>query len=125
VAPYTVLNVPVENDASYLVALTTLGSVEEARSFVRELVERRVVACGTILPGAISIYRWEGAMTEAPEAVVLLKTRQECWEDLVEATRSLHPYEVPELLSLSVANGLDRYLAWITGETVEPKKDSE
>jgi len=105
------------------VVLTTLGSVEDARGFVRELVKRKLVACGTIIPGATSIYRWEGAVTEAPEALVLLKTRQECWDGLVEATRSLHPYEVPELLSLPVARGLDRYLAWITGETVEPKNE--
>jgi periplasmic divalent cation tolerance protein len=62
-------------------------------------------------------------VTEAAEAVVLLKTRRECWQGLIEATQSLHPYDVPELLSLSVANGLDRYLSWITGETVEPQNE--
>jgi periplasmic divalent cation tolerance protein len=108
------------------VVLTTLGSVEEARTFVRELVNRRVVACGTILPGAVSIYRWDGAVTEATEAVVLLKTRQERWPDLVEATTTIHPYDVPELLSMSVASGIGSYLDWVTGETIGPAKpDSE
>ena len=106
------------DEASYLVVFTTLGTVEEARTFVLELVRRKLVACGTILPGATSIYRWEGAVTEAIEAVVVLKTRRERWQDLVEATRALHPYKVPELLGLPVAQGLDRYLQWIGTETL-------
>lgn len=60
-------------------------------------------------------------MTEATEAVVILKTRRERWDDLVEATRKLHPYKVPELLGLPVNHGLDRYLDWISSETVGPE----
>ena len=108
-----------QDEASHLVVLTTLGSVEEARTFVRELVTRRVVACGTILPGATSIYRWNGTVADATEVVVLLKTRQERWKDLVEAAGSMHPYKVPELLGLPVTNGLERYLEWVTSETIE------
>ena len=108
-------------DAKHLVVLTTLGSVEDARAFVRTLVERRIVACGTILPGATSLYRWEGSVTEATEAVVLLKTSAKRWKDLVEATKSIHPYEVPELVGLAVKDGLESYLKWVTGETVEPR----
>ena len=109
-------------DAKFLVVLTTLGSVEDARAFVRTLVERRVVACGTILPGGTSLYRWEGSVTEATEAVVLLKTQRKRWKDLVELTKSIHPYEVPELISLAVTDGLESYLKWVTSETVEPQK---
>ena len=108
---------PGPDDAPFLVVLTTLGNVEDARSFVRELVTRKMVACGTILPSATSIYRWEGAVTEVTEAVVLLKTRRERWQDLLAAARSLHPYEVPELLALPVQKGLDAYLDWIASET--------
>jgi periplasmic divalent cation tolerance protein len=110
----------VPEDAQFLMVFTTLGSVDEARTYVRELVETGIVACGSIIPGATSIYRWEGAVTEAVEAVVLLKTRQGRWNDLVQATRSLHPYQVPELVSVSITNGLDRYLAWIASETIGP-----
>jgi periplasmic divalent cation tolerance protein len=105
--------------------LTTLESIGDARAFVRELVNRGVVACGTIMPSATSIYRWEGKITETTEAVVLLKTSRERWQDLTDATNELHPYKVPELLSLPVAAGLDRYLAWVSGETIGPgKKES-
>jgi periplasmic divalent cation tolerance protein len=100
-----------------MVALTTLGSVEEARAFVRALVDRQLIACGTVLPQATSIYRWEGKVTEEAEAVVLLKTRRERWGDLLDATRTLHPYKVPELLALPVGDGLPAYLDWVTSET--------
>jgi periplasmic divalent cation tolerance protein len=104
-------------DSPYLVVFTTLGTLEEARTFVHELVRRKLVACGTIFPGAVSIYRWEGAVTEASESVVLLKTHRERWQDLEVATRSLHPYKVPELLGVPVAQGLETYLRWIGRET--------
>ena len=102
--------------ARTLVVLTTLGSEEQARRFVRELVESRIVACGTLIAGASSIYRWEGAVTEEREVVVLLKTDASRWDELVVAANERHPYEVPELLALPVERGLDRYLNWVTSE---------
>jgi periplasmic divalent cation tolerance protein len=99
-----------------LVVLTTLASREDARALVRSLVEDRLVACGTLLVDATSIYRWEGAMKEEREVVVLLKTDASRWEALSAAIQQRHPYTVPELLALPVARGLDRYLSWVTGE---------
>jgi periplasmic divalent cation tolerance protein len=99
-----------------LVVLTTLASVDEARVFVRALVDARLVACGTLLPGATSIYRWEGAITEEPEVVVLLKTDASQWDALATAVRQHHPYEVPELLALPVERGLEAYLSWLAAE---------
>ena len=101
---------------SALLVLTTLGSLTDARALVRALVEDRLVACGTLVPGASSIYRWEGALTEENEVVVLLKTDVSKWEALSAAVRQRHPYEVPELLALPVERGLDRYLSWLAGE---------
>ena len=101
-----------------LVVLTTLSSESDARQLVRALVDARLVACGTILPGARSIYRWEGEVTEEGEVVVLLKTHASRWEALAASMRELHPYEVPELLALPVERGLDGYLSWLTGEVV-------
>jgi periplasmic divalent cation tolerance protein len=115
----------VADEESFLVVFTTLGTVEEARDFVQELVRRKLVACGTILPNATSIYRWEGAITEAVESVVLLKTRRDRWQDLMNATGALHPYKVPELLGVPVNCGLDRYLRWIADETVAPEHETE
>jgi periplasmic divalent cation tolerance protein len=101
-----------------LVVLTTFGSEEDARTLVRALVEARLVACGTLLGGGRSIYRWEGEITEEPEVVVLLKTDVSKWEALAAAVRERHPYDVPELLALPVDRGLDLYLSWLASEVV-------
>ena len=101
-----------------LLVLTTLGSVEDARVFVTGLVEDRLVACGTVLPGAESLYRWEGTLTQEQEVVVLLKTDASKWEELRAAVIERHPYEVPELLAFPVAHGHEHYLSWLTSEVV-------
>ena len=105
-------------DSPYIVVLTTLGSTEDAHRFVRALVERRLVACGTIVPGARSVYRWEGRIADEHEAIVFLKTRRDRWPELVHAARALHPYKVPELIALAVSDGLPAYLDWVAGETL-------
>ena len=101
-----------------LVVLTTLANDADARTLVTALVAARLVACGTLLPGARSIYRWEGQVTEEGEVVVLLKTDASRWEALCAAVRERHPYQVPELLALPVDRGLERYLSWVTREVV-------
>ncbi|OLC02656.1 MAG: divalent-cation tolerance protein CutA [Gemmatimonadetes bacterium 13_1_40CM_4_69_8] len=101
-----------------VVVLTTLGDADAARAFVSALVQARLVACGTLLPAATSIYRWEGELREEPEVVVLLKTDVAKWEALCAAVRERHPYEVPELLALPVSRGLDLYLSWVTSEVI-------
>ncbi len=99
-----------------LVVLTTLGSEADARTLIAALLEERVIACGTLLPGARSWYRWEGKQQEETEVVVLLKTVTERWDVLRSAIERRHPYEVPELLALPVTHGLDRYLSWLASE---------
>ena len=105
---------PVE-PVTALVVLTTLGSEEGARALVHALVEKRMIACGTLLGGR-SIYRWEGEIREEQEVVVLLKTDSSKWNDLAAQVRKLHPYEVPELLAIPASHGLESYLAWLATE---------
>ena len=100
-----------------LVVLTTVATADEAVALVRGLLERRLVACGTLLPGARSLYRWEGKVADEQEVVVLLKTRSARLDSLRVAFGELHPYKVPELLALPVEAGLEKYLQWIGSET--------
>ena len=100
-----------------VVVLTTVASADEGAALVRALLDRRLVACGTLLPGARSLYRWEGRVADEPETVVLLKTRSAVLHALEDAFRELHPYKVPELLALEARWGLDRYVGWIADET--------
>ncbi len=100
-----------------VVVMTTVSTSDEAVALVRALLERRLIACGTMLPPARSLYRWEGKLADEQEIVVLLKTRSARIEALEAAFRELHPYKVPELLALEVAAGAEKYLGWIAGET--------
>jgi periplasmic divalent cation tolerance protein len=85
-------------------ALTALG---------RRLVEERLAACVNVLGDVRSIYRWEGAVEEAAEALALLKTTGTRLEALTARVRELHPYEEPEVVALPVVGGSASYLAWV------------
>ena len=102
-----------------VIALTSLPPNADAAAFVRTLVEHGLVACGTLLPGARSIYRWQGQVEDAAETIVLLKTTVACVPLLREQLPSHHPYEVPELLVLPCTDGLPAYLAWVRGEVAK------
>lgn len=100
-----------------MVVMTTVASSDEAVHLVRTLLDRRLIACGTILPGARSLYRWDDKIADEQEVVVLLKTRAARLEALEVAFGEVHPYKVPELLALAVSAGLPKYLDWISAET--------
>ena len=104
----------------HLVVLTTVGGEQDARTLVRALVEDRIVACGTMV-SAKSLFRWDGAISEQSEVLVVLKTSKDRWSDLQKAVEHLHPYEVPELIALPVEAGLKAYLDWIDGETSDTR----
>lgn len=92
---------------------------ETALSMVRTLVEERLVACGNVIPGLRSVYRWEGEVEEADEVLVLFKTGSRRVTALVERAAELHPYDVPELLVGDVSEGFGPYLEWVMRESGE------
>jgi periplasmic divalent cation tolerance protein len=100
-----------------LVVLVTTPSADQAAALARALVEERLAACGNVIPGLRSIYRWEGQVQDEPEALLVLKTTRSRFEALRERVLALHPYEVPEVIALPVEVGSAPYLAWIAGET--------
>ena len=96
-----------------VVVLVTAPSAEKAAELARTLVEEQLAACGNVLPGLRSIYRWEGKVHDEPEALLILKTRAPLFEALRARVVALHPYQVPEVLRLDVAGGHLPYLEWI------------
>lgn len=94
----------------------TTAPADAAEVIVRGLVEERLAACGNILPGAVSVYRWEGRVQRDDEAVVVLKTLRRLVPRLLERAAELHPYDVPELLVHDVADGGGAYLDWVRRE---------
>ncbi len=87
-----------------------------ARAISRSLIERRLAACSNIF-AVSSIYRWEGKIEEAQEFASLLKIRSEDFQDVVEAVRKLHPYEVPCIVRYDIAEGSLDYLRWVSEST--------
>lgn len=100
-----------------VVVLVTAPDADRAAGLARALVEERLAACGNVIAGVRSIYRWQGEVRDEGEALLLLKTRRERFAELKERIRALHPYEVPEILALPVEAGLAEYLAWVTQQT--------
>jgi periplasmic divalent cation tolerance protein len=100
-----------------LVVLVTTPSPDRAAEIARAVVEERLAACGNVVPGLRSIYRWEGKVQDEPEALLVLKTTRARFEALRDRVLALHPYEVPEVIALPVEAGSARYLAWIAAET--------
>jgi periplasmic divalent cation tolerance protein len=97
--------------------LMTAPDAETARRIARALVDERLIACASVLPGVASIYRWQGATEEAAEVLVVMKTRPALLDRLFARAAELHPYEVPELLALPVMGGLAAYCRWVAEET--------
>jgi periplasmic divalent cation tolerance protein len=102
-----------------LVVFTSFPNAEEAARVVRVLVEERLIACGNLVPGARSIYRWEGAIADQPEVLAILKTRKQDWAALMSRLHELHSYSVPECVAVRIAAGAPRYMAWLD-EALEP-----
>ncbi len=100
-----------------LLVLTNLPDEAAARRLAAGLVEARLAACVNILAPCRSVYRWQGAVEDASEVPMLIKTTAARYAELEEAIREAHPYELPEIVAVPLAQGLPAYLAWVAGET--------
>ncbi len=85
-----------------------------AEKIATALVEQRLAACVNIVPNLTSVYRWQGKIEKDNEILLLIKTTQQHYPSLETAIRQLHPYELPEILAVTVKEGLPDYLDWIT-----------
>ncbi|UCF90625.1 MAG: divalent-cation tolerance protein CutA [Desulfobacterales bacterium] len=95
----------------------TAGNKEEAQEIGKALVASRLAACVNIIAPMHSIYRWEGAIQEDTEVVLIAKTTEDQFPQLVEKVKSLHTYDCPCIVSLPVKDGNPAYLDWIVAET--------
>jgi periplasmic divalent cation tolerance protein len=95
--------------------LTTVGTEEQANLIAREIVARRQAACVNILPGVRSIYRWKGKICKDGELMLIVKTLESELDAVAATIRELHSYELPEILSFTVAQGERGFLDWIAG----------
>lgn len=96
---------------------TTYPSVVEAEKAGRALIERSLAACVNILPGMISLYRWEGAIERGEEAVMIIKTRATLAEEVRTAVKEMHPYTTPAILVIPLESVDSSYLTWLLAGT--------
>jgi periplasmic divalent cation tolerance protein len=97
--------------------LSTAPDRGAAERIARELVGRRLAACVSFLPSVRSVYRWKGAVEEADEVLLVVKTTAARIPELERALAEIHPYELPEFVAIAPEHVEAEYLAWITGET--------
>lgn len=100
-----------------LLAFATCPDSTSAQRIADALVSERLAACVNLLPGMQSVYRWKGRVETSSEVLMLIKTSAQRMSDLRERLVALHPYELPELIAVEIADGLPAYLDWIAAES--------
>lgn len=110
-------DVQVDARAETLVVLCTCPDAPTAGRLAGELVKRRLAACVNVLPEIRSIYRWQDAVQDDGEALMVVKTTRSAYARLESWLAEHHPYDVPEIVALPVALGSVAYLDWVSNET--------
>jgi len=100
--------------------LSTAPDLEVARRLARRLVEARLVACVNLLPGTTSVYRWQGAVQEDTEVLLVFKTTVERLAELEERLLAEHPYDTPEFVVIEPDSVSPAYLAWLRSSVALP-----
>jgi periplasmic divalent cation tolerance protein len=104
-----------------LLALSTFPNAEIARRISNQLVSERFAACANIFPSVESIYRWKEKIESGNETVVFFKVSENRQPAFQDKLQSLHPYDVPEIIFLPVADGLPEYLRWVAQNCVQAR----
>jgi periplasmic divalent cation tolerance protein len=96
-----------------IIVFVTCESIGEAETIAETVVTERLAACVNVLPGIRSCYFWDGKLTWSTEVLLLIKTARGRFEELQHRVKSLHGYEVPEILAVTVEDGFEKYIGWI------------
>ena len=101
----------------FIIILSTISSKKEALEIAEELIQNKLAACINIIEGLTSVYKWEDKLCKENEYLMIIKSRKILYEKITEKINLLHPYEVPEIISIPITDGLDSYLKWIKNNT--------
>ena len=101
----------------YIQVITTTGTPEDAEAIAQALVQQRLAACVQVFGPIQSTYRWQGKIESSREWQCVAKARHKAFEQIDQAIRQLHPYEVPEILAVPILAGNGDYLAWLGQQT--------
>lgn len=101
------------NTDKFCMVLSTCPNAEVANTIAHELVQRGLAACVNVLPSIRSVYTWKGKVETASEHLLLVKSHTRQYKAIEALIRELHPYELPEIIAVPIAGGLDKYLSWL------------
>ena len=99
------------------IVYTTTPNEEEAATIARTVVDERLAACGNILPQVRSIYRWQGVIEDEPESALVFKTQAGRVPALIHRIKTLHSYDVPDIVAVPIERGHGPYLDWVRANT--------
>lgn len=102
----------------FIVIYCTVPNKKEGREIAKYLVEKNLVACVNIIDKIESIFSWDGEMCEEKEALMIIKTKRELFDQVKPAIQKLHSYTVPEVIAIPIIEADDTYLKWIDHETL-------
>jgi len=102
----------------HCLVLCTCPDQPSADSIAQALIEEQLAACVNIVPGIMSVYRWQGKIEKSSELLLLIKTKHTALSRIETAIINRHPYELPEIISIPINNGLTDYLSWIDANVV-------
>lgn len=102
----------------YILVLCTVEDKKQGKMIARQLISDGIAACVNIIPKLISIYRWDGEISEEEEALMLIKTKKPLFEQVRGRILQMHTYNLPEIISLDISNANKEYLNWINKETL-------
>jgi len=105
-----------ENAMTYIQVMSTVEKKEDAEKIAREVLGKRLAACVQILGPMQSFFHWQGKIDQAEEFLCLFKSRHDLYEELEKIILTNHPYDVPEILAIPIANGSSSYLNWMGKE---------
>jgi len=103
-----------------IVVFSTCSSREEAARIARDLVEAHLAACVSMIPAVSSVYRWQGAVEEAEEVALMIKSSRELFQPLRARIEKLGSYTTPEIIALPIVDGSEAYLEWMNAELPAP-----
>ncbi len=106
-------------DFAYIIIFVTTSTPQEAQTISAKLLESRKVACATVVPKVDSRYWWKGKIDTSEESLLILKTKASMFTQVVDIVKSLHSYEVPEIIAMPIIDGNSDYLKWIDAEVQE------
>ena len=107
---------------SYCIINCTVENKKTALEIAKVLVQKKLIACCSIIPSVISVYEWKGELNQDNEVLMVMKTETELFGLIEKEIKSMHSYELPEIICIPINNGSRKYLDWVDEQTINIKE---